>query len=126
MNTRIDLEYRDADNFRKGEVVVVSGAITGPMIEAIRSNLEDDMFIIANQVGLPTPAEKLHSDHGGPKAADHVYTIMEGWDDDELRPEDLLTSEPPTHDLSIGELAQKIASARWDVPAEMDRQGIPD
>jgi len=126
MNTRLDLEYRDASNYRANASVVVKGEITQEMICHIDQNLEDGMFIISHQVGLPTPAERLHGEYGGADEDDHVFTALEEWEDGDLPSvEDLLTCDAPTIDMTVDVLAQKIGSAYWDVGAEMIRQDLP-
>lgn len=125
MNTRFDLEYRDASNYKASASVVVDGEITQEMINQIGQNLEDGTDIIADQVGLPTPAEQLHSEFGGPSEDDHVYTTLEQWEDEEPVVADFLTDEPATFHMSIEELCQMISSAEWDVGKEMLRQDIP-
>ena len=125
MNSVFDLEYRDAANYRAGERVVVSGEITQDQIDEISRNLEDGQFIIAHQVGLPTPAEKLHAEFGV-DSDDHVFTTLEQWESDQPTIADFLTEDPATIEMTVEELARKIGSASWDVSGEMERQGLLD
>jgi len=125
MNSQFDLEYRDASNYRASVTVVVKGEINQDQIDKISRNLEDGMFIIAHQVGLPTPAEQLHHEFGT-SDDDHVFTVIEQWEADQPTIADFLTEEPATIEMTVDELAEKIASASWDISAEMDRQGLLD
>jgi hypothetical protein len=125
MNSQFDLEYRDASNNRSGATVIVVGEINQAMIDEISRNLDDGKLIIAHQVGLPTPAEVLHSEFGV-SIDDHVYTTLEQWEDDVPTIADFLTDHPATIDITVEELARKIGSASWDISGEMDRQGLLD
>lgn len=125
MNTQLNLTYRDASNYKASSTVVLKGEITQELIDAITQNLEEGCMIIADQVGLPTPAEQLYAEFGGPGEDDHVFTAIEQWDEDQLTLADFLTQVPATLDMTIAEVAQSISKATWDVGKEMERQGIP-
>lgn len=125
MNTQFDLEYRDASNYRAAARVVVKGEINQDQIDKISRNLEDGMFIIAHQVGLPTPAERLHNEFGA-SSDDHVFTTLEQWEADQPTIADFLTEDPATIDMTVDDLAEKIGTASWDVSGEMERQGLLD
>jgi hypothetical protein len=120
-NTKINLLYRDASNYKTALDVVVKGAITRQQIKQIKSNLDDGQFIIAHQVGLPTPSFNFAGKDGWPNDdLDHVWTTLEDFEDDP-EPEELHTSDVSTVGMTIEQLANAIANAKWDIAAEMER-----
>lgn len=125
MNTRLDLEYRDASNYKANICVVLEGEITPDMISQIGDHLDDGDCIIADQVGLPTPSEQLFREFDGPGEDDHVYTAIEQWSDGDPVVADFLTDAPPTLEMSVWKFTQIITSTVWDVSREMMRLDIP-
>lgn len=125
MNTRLDLEYRDASNYKANICVVLEGEITPDMISQIGDHLDDGDCIIADQVGLPTPSEQLFREFDGPSEDDHVYTAIEQWSDGDPVVADFLTDAPPTLEMSVWKFTQIITSTVWDVSREMMRLDIP-
>lgn len=122
MNTKINLMYRDGDNYKAYKEVVLAGAITAPQIASIKSKLDDGEYLIANQVGLPTPREELIGKYGFDEHTDHVYTTMSDFFDGVPTVESMLTDDAPTEDFSIDELAARFkAVGTWDVSSEWDR-----
>jgi hypothetical protein len=129
MNTKLDLMYRDASNYKASQSVVLAGEITAEQIAAIASKLDDGAFLIAHQVGLPTPSDAFSGNDNYPNDdIDHVFTTLVEFEnaretDNELpAPEDFLTDEAPTMPLDIATLASRIAStSEWNVVAEWDR-----
>ncbi|ABO59718.1 hypothetical protein LA345_40735 (plasmid) [Burkholderia vietnamiensis] len=122
-NTRLDLIYCDAGNYRVSETVVLAGAISSKQLELIRSKLEDGCQIIAHQVGLPTPAVQQRDNDGFPNdELDHVFTTLEVFESGHAEIDDLLTQDPPTHAFTIDELMQRFAAVQsWDIAAEWER-----
>ena len=122
INTKLNLMYRDGDNYKAFLNVVVAGAITAPQIAQIRTGLDDGEFIIANQVQLPTPSFNFRGQDNWPnEELDHVWTTLPDFEGD-LKPTELHTQAPPTeHNITIEQLAAAIATAKWDVAAEWDR-----
>lgn len=53
MNTRISYLYRDADNYKNMNEVVIPGSISDDQIKIILDCLYDGEFFIPEQVGLP-------------------------------------------------------------------------
>lgn len=74
----------------------------------MQSNLQDGEFIIAQQVGLPTPAEQFTQDYAFLSSDDHVWTrIARPESDADLA--NCLTPAPPSLTISMQELAKKLA-----------------
>lgn len=120
-NTKISLMYRDADNYKAHKEVIVSGAITAEQIQQIRSGLEDGQFIIADQVGLPTPSfDFMKYDSWPNDDSDHVWTTLPDFEGD-VSPAELHTTDEETEEITIEQLAEAIANAKWDVPTEWAR-----
>lgn len=121
MNTKINLLYVDGHNYKKGVRVVVHGAITEDHISAMHENMDEGLYIIADQVGLPSPSIELAKSYQFPNGDDHVWTTLEDFLSGKPNPEEMLTEDEPTLDLSIEELASKISQAIWDEELETDR-----
>jgi hypothetical protein len=119
MNTKLSLIYRDADNYSASKDVVITGEITQQQIDKIKENLVDGCFIIAHQVGLPTPSENFGGMDNYPNwEIDHVYTMLF---DGKPTSEQLHTAEVATIDMTIDELAKNISITSWDINAELNR-----
>lgn len=119
-NIEVTVQYADASNWKQQATIILSGTPEAEDIRAAVENLEDGEFLIAHQVGLPTPQEGSDSDD------DHVFCTLDIFEG--ANPENdikcFLTDSKPTIDMTIGELLRKIASQKWDVPAEMARLGL--
>jgi len=125
MNTKIELMYRDGDNYKAFITVVVSGVITDEQTATMQEGLTDGHFIIAEQVGLPTPSEAFMGLDSFPSESDHVYTTVCEFYENEPDASDLHTTDSPTIDMDVGELVRRIDEADWDVGVEMERLGFP-
>lgn len=63
-NTQISYLYRDADNFKKYNKVVLPGTFTDKQIQAIIGCLSDGEYFIPSEVGLPEDKyEGTDADH---------------------------------------------------------------
>lgn len=118
MNTRIMYQYRDADNYKQLEEVVIAGEITKEDKALILSKLDEGMYFIPSQVGLNDLQERMCSPIGD---SDHVWH--------ELTPEDIsLTKDDPTpnHGFDhISELVERFKALKeWDVKAASEDLGI--
>lgn len=103
-NLMIDYLYRDADNYKVWNTVVLNGTLTEKQIADIIGVLNDGEYFIPSQVGLPEQRfEKL-------SGADHCWF--------ELSPESFNdVDDKPTVDLTATELYEnfmKIKSIGWD------------
>ncbi|KXS55406.1 MAG: Uncharacterized protein AWU57_185 [Marinobacter sp. T13-3] len=129
INTRLELAYRSG-SLKGHETVILPGAITAEQIQQISNGCFDGSQIIANQVHLPTPLETaLEENQIDIAEDDHVLTDLADWDDGEPKPEDLHTTEEPTHGMDIGTLAQTIENIGpngWNFINEEERLGLPD
>ena len=126
-NTRIELKYTSAS--AKGSLeVVVAGDISQRQVDAITRNLLDGYQIVAPQVGLPSPLEALveSGEIPGYDDTDHPLTDLPQWATGTPRAEDLHTSDPATHDVDIGQLAERLVVVAWQPMVETDRLGIPE
>jgi hypothetical protein len=116
-NTRIEYLYRDADNYKIWEQVVVSGRLA---FDDIGRYLDDGHFI-ASEVGLPDPQlEWAKQGYRFPTDSDHVYVEVTA---DDIQP----TLDAPTVSISASELLGrfKTASAKgWDVVVAVERLGL--
>jgi len=129
INTVLSLMYRDGANHKAHITVVLVGLITQAQIGQLKSCAQDGQFIIANQVGLPTPAAQFKEKVGFPsETLDHVWTtllsedvdIASGWH----------TSREPSSSSSdelitktVDEFVAEMESAKdkWDISAEWIR-----
>jgi|SRR5690554_3045408 len=119
-NIEVTVQYADASNWKQQATVILSGTPEAEDIRTAVENLIDGEFLIAHQVGLPTPQEGSDGDD------DHVLCtldILEG-----ATPENdiecFLTDSKPTLNMTAAELLRKIATQKWDIPAEMARLGL--
>lgn len=110
--------YRDAANWKAVLPVVLRGEINIEQVKTITSSLHDGEFIIASQVDLPTPSLKFADYESFPDdEIDHVWTTMPDLSD----MSGLLTAQPPTVEMTVQELTEKISKAKWDILSEWDR-----
>ena len=126
MNTLITLKYVDADNYKQSIEFVLAGEITDEQITTISAKLEDGECIIAQQLGLPTPSEKMAELHTFPTESDHVFTTIEEFQDGLPKAIDMLTDDVPTiPDYSADTFVMSILSVtEWDIQTEMTRLGM--
>lgn len=121
-NTELFLMYRDADNYKAHITVVLAGAITDEQIAAIKPKLSDGYFIIAEQVGLPTPSFEFRGYDNWPNEdCDHVYTTWGDFEDGIPVAVEMLTDEEPTIELTVDQLVANILAVSWDVEKEWQR-----
>lgn len=104
MNTKISYMYRDADNYKTWNEEVLKGEISAQQLMTIIDCLEDKMYFIPSQVGLP---EVRFDDV---TEADHCWF--------ELCPEQdfSTTAHEPTIDMTVDKLVERFQAAkgRWD------------
>ena len=94
-NTQVDYAYRDANNYKMYNTVVLEGNLTYEQIEFILSTRRDDEFFIPAQVGLP---EKRFPDYD--PNADHPWFVLP---DEAFSP----TNQKATHSITAAELFEK-------------------
>lgn len=102
-NTKIYYLYRDASNYKKGNVAIVEGAITEEQIDTIMECLDCGEYFIPRQVGLPeVQFGKITED-------DHCWFELcrENFDP---------TDEEADTGMDVEELVKKFlaASGNWD------------
>lgn len=129
MNTQISLMYRDADNYKTYHTEVLAGEITAEQVAAVAEALDDGTFLIAEQVGLPTPSFSEVGRRGWPSnASDHVFTTLASFEEaleegkDLPSLESLLTEDAPTLAMDIATLVERIVGvSEWFVKPEWAR-----
>ena len=101
-NTKIEYLYRDADNYKKWNEVVIAGKVTEAQKRVILNSLESEEFFIPEQLGLPIirPDDKL-------TAADHPFCEL---DVNSFS----MTDEAPTVAMSANELTEAFRKAGKD------------
>lgn len=117
MNTAITYGYRDGDNYKTSETVVVLGELTKSQISDIVGCLDDGEFFIPSQVGLEDIQHKLR---GFPDSqSDHVW---HGLAADCFEPEVCKNSVQ----LTANQLHSSFMAAKghWDVLAASRRLGL--
>lgn len=128
-NTKLTLLYRDAGNYKEYQTEVLAGEVTTEQLAAMAAKLDDGTYLVAEQVGLPTPSFANLGSPGWPRAkTDHVFTTLadfeEALDEGEDLPDpaDLLTDEAPTLDLDVATLVARLqAITTWAVRPEWER-----
>lgn len=113
MNTRIEYLYRDADNYKVGNEVVIEGTLTEAEIEEIIGICDDGgqgtFYFIPRQVGLPEKRfDKIDPD------SDHCW--FELWKD-EWKSSFSETEDAPTEPITAKELLEafrKVGADSWD------------
>lgn len=98
-NTKISYLYRDANNYKKQNVVILNGCITPEQIDTIVSCLQDEEYFIPQQVGLP---EERFDDI---TLDDHAWFEL---GKESFEP----TDKAATENLSISELMGNFISAK--------------
>ena len=104
-NTRICYLYRDADNYKMSNEVVIKGTLTEAEVEEIVSLCEDGEHFIPRQVGLPEKRFESWDDQ-----SDHCWFELseDGFE---------TTGDPWTEDVTAQELIsafRKAAEEGWD------------
>lgn len=118
MNTKIAYQYRDADNYKQYEEVVIPGEISEQDKALILSKCNEGQYFIPSQVGLNDLQERMCSPIGD---SDHVWH--------ELEEEDItLTEDDPTpnHPFdNINELVERFKALKgWDLISASKDLGI--
>lgn len=129
MNTKLALMYRDGENYKSYLTEIIRGAITPEQLKAISDCLGDGIFIIAEQVGLPTPSFELMGNDSWPNESfDHVFTTLlafeDALDDGKDYPDasSMHTYAPATLDMDVAEFTAKVCAApSWQVSEEWTR-----
>lgn len=122
-NTRISLLYRDASNYKYTVEVVLAGLLTVEQLATLRSAASDGCFIIAHQVGLPTPSFQAKGKDDWPSdELDHVWTTL-AVDDGSMSLSDWHTADPCTLPMPVSEFVAEVAAMKgnWDVAGEWER-----
>lgn len=101
MNTKITYLYRDAANWKKLNIAVVSGVITEPQKDIIMSHLYEGEYFIPRQVGLPELRFSKITD------LDHCWFELS-------RNSFEATNESPTEIINVDELVQRFRTVQWD------------
>ena len=76
-NTLITLKYVDENNYKESINYVLKGEITDEQLNEIAEHLEDGECIIAEEIGLPTPALQFAEKYDFPTEDDHVFTTIQ-------------------------------------------------
>lgn len=131
MNSVLELTYKDADGFTQCDSYVVEGLFTQEEIlemQSIMGRIDSEAcFVIAHELGLPTPSEKMADEDDGcfPSSQDHVFTMVDLFRDHTPTPTHFQTDEPATDaGVSTGVLLARFRQAQWDIAAEMARLGM--
>lgn len=124
MNTILNLVYSDANNHKKEINVVLDGSINDDQIKIINQCLIDGEFVIAHQVGLPTPSLLFSEKYSFPTEDDHVYTKLFDFCNEAPCASSLLTKSEPTIDLTIDDFIHNISTVKWDELKESMRIGL--
>lgn len=124
-NTRILLTYTSGNQDKTDKEFVVKGELNSEQVERIQGGLIDGEFIIAHEVGLPTPSENFYGFNDYPsKEYDHIFTRLPEFMHDEVDIESMITDEVACTNVTIEELSHKILNAEWDLDAEIARIGL--
>lgn len=109
MNTSFSYLYRDADNYKASETIVIDGLFTPEEITLIESKLDQGLWFIPSEVGLEDIQWKLMSYTGDePTDADHVWHELDVTGFEE-------TDAEPTAPVSRAQLVAAFASLEgWD------------
>ena len=106
MNTRMTYLYRDGTNSKVWHKVIFRGEVTEDDKWTIRNALEDNLYFIPEQVGLP-----LNRRWDPDPDIDHCFCELEPFEPCTFE----LTDEEPTDSRNIHELAKAFAGVPyWD------------
>mgnify|MGYP006924871626 CR=1 FL=1 len=105
-NTMIKYLYRDGANYKKNNQFVLDGVLTDKQIQEILGCLDEGMYFIPAQVGLPEKRFDKFSDD-----IDHVWFEM---DEDSFQ---IVEEKPDKKNITPEELVKKFkeAARHWDV-----------
>lgn len=96
VNTKISYLYRDADNYKVRHEVVIAGSVSEEQEKAIEDSLDEGVYFIPSQVGLPDDR------FGNVTEADHPWFEWVG-----VEP----TADRPTLHVTAEELTAKFVDA---------------
>lgn len=104
MNTIISYIYRDASNYKKRQRVIVKGEVSKSDEQAIYESLNEGLYFIPRQVGLP---EERFDD--SPTEDDHCWFEMEEGSFE-------YTELPPTENITAAEVVKAFqeTNGAWD------------
>lgn len=102
-NTRIDYMYRDANNYKQSDHVVMAGALTIEEATAIVDGLDEEDGFVPSAVGLDDLQERMVTDWEDD--ADHPFHEIDGIS---------LTGSEPTTDMTAAEFVVRFAEADWE------------
>ena len=111
VNTKISYLYRDADNYKMRHEVVIAGSMSEEQGKAIEDSLDEGVYFIPSQVGLPDDR------FGSVTAADHPWFEWVG-----VEP----TADRPTLHVTAEELTAKFVDAAngWTESADAPADGL--
>lgn len=122
-NTKINIEYRDADNYKSGVDLILAGEFTREQWASLSSVFHEGEFFVPAQIGLPNPALLFQDQPDFPnEEADHGSCVLTDFDvpyDDYYQHN--RTKESPTHFMSCNEFYEACKNAQWDPVAEYAR-----
>lgn len=84
MNTKISYQYRDADNYKQHEEVILHGQLTEAEKERILAKRDEGEYFIPSQVGLPDLQERMINPFN--PETDHVWHELEAVEDTDKAP----------------------------------------
>lgn len=98
INTRIAYLYRDACNYKSHNEVVVAGKISDEQMEIVLDSLDEGLYFIPSQIGLPEIRFEEETED------DHPWFELERYGF-------CLTTDAPTVDITIEQLVEAFANA---------------
>lgn len=127
-NTKLELMYRDGANYKAFLLPVLAGIISDSDIDLISAKLAhldpaEPYYIIAQQVGLPSPCAKFVGYDGFPNAdMDHCYTKLTDFAQGRPLPSSLHTDDAPTIELTVAQFVANLRAVEcWDEDKEWQR-----
>jgi hypothetical protein len=124
MNSELNLHYKDGAGYNQNIKVVINGTFTDVQLEMIKLKLSDDKYLIAEQVGLPSPQDEMSRSHAFPTEDDHVWSSFPEFDDRTPNASEFSTDLPATSKLTVEELVKKFSTIQWQEQEEMERLGL--
>lgn len=113
-NTRIEVMYRDADNYKEFKSFVLAGRLDVAQAEHIGRTLNDGEFFLPTQVGLPALMGEFSHGAGWDEQSDHPWHTIAGVEFTDDRPSDgvpsiseLMAKWPKSPDDWDGEAAEE-------------------
>tara|TARA_B100000809_G_scaffold162345_1_gene159669 strand:+ start:275 stop:649 length:375 start_codon:yes stop_codon:yes gene_type:complete len=124
MNSELNLHYKDGSGYNQNIQVIINGTFTDVQLEMIKSKLNDDKFLIAEQVGLPSPQDEMARNNAFPTEEDHVWSSFPEFDDRTPIASEFSTDLPATSKLTVEELVKTFSTIKWQEQEEMERLGL--